>query len=312
MDDVIVPIKKYVLNAIVVRAHSAPELVPSEYWIDFASNFRYVYDLSEKELNRIRFHTYHLTSDIYLTYYFANESLKKLLENGYRYFATRQQFTSIDEGKDGIGVATEFGRISHDLLRYLGAASDLIDAGLLARHSPQAVIEIGGGYGGLARVHLTHNPRTSYFICDLEETIFFSAVYLSKHLGAGKVHLVTTTLANKDVEPGHVYIVAQSKLEYLDDLQFDYAISQQSLQEMTLKQVTRYLEWLAKHAIYLYSCNIADHAALAQTKRLILNLPMLLDAHFSTPCWRNVAPCAQYLFGDNHLSRAVYKCLRTL
>lgn len=308
MSDVIESIKKYVLNAIAERAHSMPELIPSEYWIDFARNFSYVYELNEKELNRIRFHTYHLTSDFYLTYYFADEAFKNLLKSGYRHFVDRNQFDLLEEGEDGIGVETEFGRISHDLLRYLGVTSDLIDAGLLDSDTPKSVIEIGGGYGGLARAHLTHNPKTTYFICDLEETMFFSAVYLSKHFGAYKVHLVERVLKSSDIEQGHVYIVPQSKIEYLDELQFDYSISQQSLQEMTQKQVERYLEWIAKHAIQLYSCNISDHAALANSKQLVLNLPMLLNLHFSTPVWHGVEPLEHERFGDNHLLRAVYKC----
>lgn len=308
MSDTFEPIKKYVLRAIAERAKSTPELIPSEYWMDFACNFRYVYDLSDAELNRIRFHTYHLTSDSYLTYYFADESFKHLLRSGYRHFLDRNQLDLLDEGNDGIGVVTEFGRISHDLLRYLGVTNDLIDASLLERETPGTVIEIGGGYGGLARAHLTHNPKTTYFICDLEETLFFSAVYLSKHLGAHKVHLVESKLKSSEVEQGHVYIVPQSKIEYLDELQFDYAISQQSLQEMTQKQVERYLDWIVKHVTHLYSCNIFDHAAIANTKNLVINLPGLLSLYFSNPIWHGVEPLIEERFGDNHLLRAVYKC----
>ncbi len=307
MSEVTKSIKNYVVNAIEERFNCAPELVPSEYWTDFARNFRYVYDLREDELERIRFHTYHLTSDSYLTYYFANEAFKELLKKGYRHFVDRSHLTLLEEGPDGVGVDTEFGRISHDLIRYLGVTSDLVDAGLLDRETPKTVIEIGGGYGGLARTCLTHNPQTTYFICDLEETIFFSAVYLSNHIGVEKIHLVEGKLKVSDIKQGHVYIVPQSKIEYLDELQFDYAISQQSLQEMTRKQVERYIDWVDKHADHLYSCNITDHAALAETKQLVLNLPALLDSCFSMPVWQGAKPLDHEMFGDNHLCRAVYK-----
>lgn len=301
-------IKKYVIRAIADRARSTPELIPSEYWTDFAHNFCYVYDLNEKELDRIRFHTYHLTSDSYLTYYFADEAFKNLLRRGYRHFIDRSHLVLLDEGVDGIGVDTEFGRISHDLLRYLGVTADLVDAGLLDQNAAKVVIEIGGGYGGLARAHLTQNLKTTYFICDLEETIFFSAVYLSKHFGAHKVHLVESVLKSSDIEEGHIYIVPQSKIEFLNELKFDYAISQQSLQEMTLKQVERYLDWIDKHANHLYSCNIFDHATLASNKQLVLNLPAIFDLYFSAPVWHGVEPLDNERFGDSHLLRAVYKC----
>lgn len=308
MTDAIFSIKKYVLSAIAERAHGTSELIPSAYWIDFSRNFRYVYELNEEELDRIRFHTYHLTSDSYLTYYFADEGFKNLLVRGYRHFNNRNDSVSLAEGDDGIGVDTIFGRISHDLLRYLGVRSDLVDAGLLDRETPKVVIEIGGGYGGLARALLTYNPKYTYFICDLEETIFFSAVYLTKHLGAHKVHLVDKLINVADIQQGHVYIVPQSKIEYINQLQFDYAISQQSLQEMTHKQVTRYLEWIDKHASHLYSCNISDHAAIATTKQLVLNLPNLFDLYFSTPVWHGAELMNNEKFGDSHLLRAVYKC----
>lgn len=308
MIDAIGSIKKYVLSAIVERSHSIPELIPSAYWIDFSRNFRYVYDLSAEELHRIRFHTYHLTSDSYLTYYFADEGFKNLLIRGYRHFNNLNDPDLLGEGDDGIGVDTMFGRISHDLLRYLGVRSDLVDAGLLDRETPKVVIEIGGGYGGLARALLTYNPKYTYFICDLEETIFFSAVYLTKHLGTHKVHLIDKLLKGSDIEQGHVYIVPQSKIEYLNELQFDYAISQQSLQEMTRKQVERYLDWIDKHTSHLYSCNISDHATLATTKQLVLNLPVLFDLYFSVPVWHGVELLGNEKFGDSHLLRAVYKC----
>lgn len=308
MDDAINSIKKYVLGVIEERAHSASEMIPSEYWIDFARNFRYVYDLDEDELKRIRYHTYHLTSDSYLTYYFAGEAFKNLLRNGYRYFIEQHQLELLDEGNDGIGVETEFGKISHDLIRYIGVICDLIDAGLFDRDTYKSVIEIGGGYGGLARAHLTHNAKTSYFICDLEETIFFSAVYLSKHLGSHKVHLVKGVLNSSNIEQGHVYIVPQSRIEYLRELQFDYAVSQQSIQEMTQEQVVRYLKWISERAKYLFSCNIFDHAAIATAKHLVMNLPGLLGSCFSDPIWQGAEPINNERFGDNHLIRTVYKC----
>ena len=308
MSSFINAVKLYVLKAIDERTRYSPELVPSEYWLDFARNFRYVYDLGEEELNRIRYHTYHLTSDSYLTYYFADESFKNLLTEGYRHFVVRNHLNPHQEGKDGIGVETEFGRISHDLLRYLGVISDLFNAGFLNTDTAKSVIEIGGGYGGLARAYINQNAKTTYFICDLEETIFFSAVYLSKHLGIDRVHMVEKTLKYSEIEPGHVYITPQSKIELLKELHFDYAISQQSLQEMTQTQVERYLEWMTIHVDHLYSCNILDHAALASTKHLVLNLPALLNQHFSAPVWQGTEPLAHEKFGDNHLLRAIYKC----
>ena len=300
--------KAFVSTMLAYRETLTSDKKPSKYWIDFTENFKYVYELSSDELLRIRYHTYHLTSDSYLTYYFANNGFKKLMVDGYRFFIETGKLHSMDEGIRGIGVETEYGRISHDLLRYLGVICDVKEAGLLKHDNPCSVLEIGGGYGGLARAHIVQNPKISYIICDLEETLFFSAVYLSIQLGVEKVHLIDSKLKNDSLEDGHVYIIPQSRIEILRDLNASYAVSQQSLQEMTKSQVKIYLDWLPKHANYLYSCNINDHGSLANEKQLVSDLQDLLMRRFSQPTWIGRTPAKHNRFGDNYLHRAVYQC----
>jgi hypothetical protein len=300
--------KCFVLGALANRESMIVEKKPSKYWTDFAANFRYVYDLVPDELSRIRYHTYHLTSDIYLTYYFASDGFKKLLADGYRYFVDSGGLLPIDEGATGIGVETEYGRVSHDLLRYIGVMTDIKKAGLLDHTHPKSVLEIGGGYGGLARAHLYQNPSVRYVICDLEETLFFSAIYLFMHFGDDRVHLVDASLRDDSLEAGHIYIVPQSRMELMDDLQFNYSVSQQSFQEMTQPQVNVYLEWLSKHSDYFYSCNINDHGTLALDKQLITNLGEQLLEAFSRPLWVGCSPMEGNRFGDNHLPRTVFQC----
>lgn len=299
-------IRCYLKNAVTERNAGAPELRPSRYWTDFAKNFRYVPDLPDYELRRIRFHTYHVTSDLYLTYYFASNDYVDLLKRGYEFFYASGRLPALDEGTNGIGVSTNYGRISHDLLRYMGALNDVVEAELLKSHSQQCVLEIGGGYGGLARMHLACNPSIAYVICDLEETMFFSAVYLMNFLGPSKIHMVDAALNSKSLCPGHVYFVPQSRISLLNALRFDYVINQQSFQEMTQAQVERYAKWAAKRANHLYSCNIVDHGRVADEKALVRDLPALLRGCFGEPAWQGREPASNERYGDNHLERAVY------
>lgn len=301
------PIREYVKRNLAERAASKSELSPSKYWTDFARNFRYVYELPRGELQRIRFHTYHLTSDFYLTYYFASEEYKTLLSNGYRFFCGDGKITCVEEGVNGLGVETKFGRISHDLLRYLGVLRDLGNADLVPNSSAIRIAEVGGGYGGLARVIFAHNPKTTYIICDLEETIFFSAVYLANHLGTDKIHLLDHEIGNGELKEGHAYFVPQSRINLLEKIQFDFVINQQSFQEMTQSQVDRYLAWIEAHADHLYSCNIIDHGEIAIEKSLVTNLPEVLAQRFGKPTWQGSTPDQAHRFGDNHLVRAVYR-----
>lgn len=300
-------VREFVLRTIATRSELRAERMPSMYWTDFAKNFRYVYDLSPTELLRIRYHTYHLTSDSYLTYYFADDSYRELLAKGYRFILEGADLVPVEEGTNGIGVKTGNGRISHDLLRYLGAIGDIKRAGLL-RTGHNVVLEIGGGYGGLARALLIQAPDTSYVICDLEETLFFSAIFLGNLIGTEKVHLVDANLSNEELCPGHVYIVPQSRIELLDAMRANYALSQQSLQEMTLSQVLFYLQWLTNHADSLYSCNIDSHGNLALDKGLVTRLTQIMSDSLGDPIWEGATPDSDCRFGDNHLPRAVYQC----
>ena len=213
-------IKTYILRIIKNRYKSRSEFKPSIYWADFAKNFRYVYDLSAVELKRIRHHTFHLTSDSYLSYYFASEDFKSIILKGYNFFIKIGKLALIDEGKDGIGVNTKFGIISHDLVRYLGVVCDLFVAGVFNKKK-SIIMEIGGGYGGLARSILINNSKSSYFIIDLEESLFFSYIYLSNKFGAQKVHLVKKILKPYQILSGHIYIVPQSKIKFIDEIHFN-------------------------------------------------------------------------------------------
>jgi hypothetical protein len=105
-----------------LRAQCAGPELPSEYWADFVAHFAYVFSLPVSELRRIRYHAYHLTSDIYQRYYFASPDYQELLLRGQAYFAERLGGFWLDEGELGIGVDGEHGRVSHDLLRYMGCS----------------------------------------------------------------------------------------------------------------------------------------------------------------------------------------------
>jgi hypothetical protein len=300
--------KAFILDAISERKDKDNWALPSVYWSDFARNFQYVYDLSSKELLRIRFHTYHLTSDNYQTYYFADEAYKRLILNGYEYFSNCSDLELVEEGIHGIGVDTRYGKVSHDLLRYMGTVRDLFNSHVLGRNSSKRILEVGGGYGGLARVVLLNAPKSSYFICDLEETIFFSATYLRNTFGAERVHLIDFALTQSDIQEGHIYILPQSRIKCFDGLNFDLVISQQSLQEMTKEQVDKYCAFILSNARKFYSCNLSDHAQIAIDKGLAQDLPKIFEFYFGRPVWVGDFPVDGLRYGDNHLPRALYAC----
>lgn len=77
--------------------------------------------------------------------------------------------------------------INHDTVAYLERVALLFYAGLLSKTSPISllemphprILEIGGGYGGLAHHIKQLLPRCRYTIVDLPESLAFSSAYLS-------------------------------------------------------------------------------------------------------------------------------------
>jgi hypothetical protein len=256
-------IKSYLAAALERRQR--PEvpsfLQPSPYWQDFIRFSNYVPKLPGEELRFIRYHTWHLTSDHYQFYYFSQGPTQRALREEYEYFLGKLGSTAkYGEDSFGIGFESDYGKLSRDLVRYMMVLTDLARHGALAASGPQAILEIGGGYGGLARLCLTFNPQTAYVLLDLEETLFYQAIYLTNTFGMDRV-----LLCGSDDSPlpalkaGHIYLVPQSAHESIRDTQFDLAINQQSMQEMNRNQVDHYCALLRKRTRKFYSCNLSEH-----------------------------------------------------
>ena len=98
---------------------------------------------------------------------------------------------------------------------------------------PGSVLEIGGGYGALARLFAL--AGTKYTIVDIPESLFFAEAFLRAN-GIKNVNLVP-----------------YDNLERLD--RYDLAISQASFQEMAQEIVNSWAGFLKARVKYLYSLN---------------------------------------------------------
>jgi len=96
---------------------------------------------------------------------------------------------------------------------------------------PKSVLEIGGGYGGLARLFALND--IDYTIMDMPESLFFSEVYLRAN-GIDNVKQLTA-----DTEIGD----------------YDLAISQGTFQEMPQEWVNTLTKKLKGKVKYIYSLN---------------------------------------------------------
>ena len=313
------------------KAAPAGPMSPSQYWLDYNQYSSYVRCLPDEELRFIRRHTWHLTGDRYDFYHFISRRAKRDLISLYESLLPQLDGFRPQEPPDGIGVDTPHGRLNSGIVRYAQVLADLLATGLLPRSGTRRVLELGGGFGGLALMCLQWNPSLAYVLCDLEETLFFEGVFLSLHLGDARVHLARQAADLQALEPGHVYLLPQSRAAALEGPRFDVAINQQSMQEMTEAQVERYCQVLAKSAARFYSCNRRSHGAgVVQDKGLIADLHATLARRFPVE-WdstEHVSPLARLCLrnkmarklitafigksflprGEALLSRFVYRC----
>lgn len=115
--------------------------------------------------------------------------------------------------------------------------------------TPKSILEIGGGYGGLARIFKTLNPSIKYTIVDLPESLYFSESFMRLE-----------------------DIMSVRFIEDILDLRkesFDLVINTFSFQEMPLKVIKMYIDFIQTEINIkdFYTCNYYKnhHAEIEQS-----------------------------------------------
>lgn len=233
-------------------------MLPSDYWADCCSAFDYMLHLPERFYRNIKIHTYHITGDSYLHYdkhrdpdQFRNDTNFDNLVSGLPHNLV------INETENGIGFKYEDGRfVNIDVLRYQRVIKTLYEHNLLGKQ----VLEIGGGYGGLAH-YWSNITNGTYFIVDLPETLLFSASYLSLLNPNKKIYLYEP--GNTDFSGYDFVLIPNYRIDLLKDIKFDLAINTISFQEMETPQVVEYLKFIHQNCAALYTWNIDFHVAIS-------------------------------------------------
>lgn len=163
----------------------------------------------------------------------------------------------------------------------------IVLAGITYANRPKRILEIGGGYGEIARLWLTNSiaPAESYIIVDIPECLFFAEVALKAEFGEQVGYF-------DGHDPGTRILLVP--IPFLSDLtrSADLVVNAGSMQEMTDKWIDFYMEFLAAYnARYFYSLNyIVQPIAMMgesrnlwsprvgpewRTRHLRLNIPLL-------------------------------------
>jgi hypothetical protein len=118
-------------------------------------------------------------------------------------------------------------------------------AGITYANRPRRILEIGGGYGEIARLWIK-NPiasATSYVIVDIPECLFLAEVALRSEFG--------------DIVGTPILLVPLSRLSALTR-EVDLVVNTGSMQEMTDEWIDFYVAWLTRYdARFFYSLNYA-------------------------------------------------------
>lgn len=266
----------------------ASTVLPSQYWSDFCSYFDYLLGLPEESFAKLRLHTYHLTGDNYQIYYFGDPEQFMAMSNLDALTKDIPSTYILNEPKGGIGFYYDGDRfVSQDIVRYQRVVSTLYRYSGLSKLSSSSnprsyMLEIGGGYGGLAHQLSNICGNVSYVIIDLPETLLFSASYLSLLNPQKRIYIYDKTdfpefIQCEAVAPYDFVLLPNYKLRSLIHLRFDLVINVASLQEMRTSQAETYLDFIRETCRgAFYSWN-QDHQP---RNKELFNLSDLLKQRF--------------------------------
>lgn len=138
--------------------------------------------------------------------------------------------------------------VNRDVVSYQERINLLRDFGEIERlrslRQP-VILEIGGGYGGLAYFLKRLVPHATYVIVDLPRSLIFSGCYLAVALQRKcQVELYD---GQSRCSSGNIWLIVNRLLDCLRDIRVDLAINTMSFGEMSRETVAGYASFIARH-----------------------------------------------------------------
>jgi len=117
---------------------------------------------------------------------------------------------------------------------------------IVAKRGFARVLEIGGGFGALAYQIKKSFPNIAYTICDLPESLFASAAYLSLARPDLGTHIVSETSRSVDALNEFHFMSNAALPVFAGNYTFDLVINTLSMSEMSVLQVCKYGELISQ------------------------------------------------------------------
>ena len=157
------------------------------------------------------------------------------------------------------------------------------------------ILEIGGGYGGLARIFSLADENIQYFITDLPESLCFCYVYLKATLPEARVAYLPSSNPD-ELDSANIILVPVNFANAISGFTFATVINTGSFQEMTTDGLLYWMKFIQEkiNALSLYSWNyflndLFIHSSVDKANDMNLFRPTL-DQHWNLVQFR-LNPC---------------------
>jgi hypothetical protein len=253
---------------------------PSPLWLECLQVFSYMLSLSPEDYRNVRVHTGLITGSSPFLYWHPDPPIDPeafVAASAYPFHCQgvpedRWLSEPLAPGIPGpLGVHWRGRVLNGDVIRYQSCVSVLQTMGILdelrGRSSRSLVMEIGGGFGGLAHgLGGILGGQSTYVVLDLAEMLLFSGGYLITNHPDKKIYVYdpetfTPEFLRAQIHEYDYVLLPNYLLPRLSALpRLDLMINMQSFQEMTPAQIRAYLA-LAEEKLdgFLYSDNVDRH-----------------------------------------------------
>ena len=160
-------------------------VTPSAYWTEELSNIDYMADASPLIIRKLRHHAFWITGLRPYDYRVQDDVKREMFEGRLRALiglGGGDLLVAEPEALGGFGYRIDDALHNLDTLKFFEVLVGMRIAGIydsLRAAGRPVIVEIGGGWGGLAYQLKTLIPGALYVIVDLPELFLFSAVYLA-------------------------------------------------------------------------------------------------------------------------------------
>ncbi len=125
---------------------------------------------------------------------------------------------------------------------------------LTYRADIKTVCEVGGGYGGPARLWLTNpiQPLKNVTIIDLPESLFYAEVFLRAACPEANIVYCKTEQDCRNDDDDTFYLVPLELAQYTSAMQFDLLVNTGSMAELSDDWVLYWADWVGSQNCHLF------------------------------------------------------------